>query len=210
VSDAVASGTITSLARPGGNITGFTQFEFAFSAKWLELLKEIAPRVTRVALLRDAPILASGIGIAATLQAVASSFGVELTSVGVRDAAEIERTVSQFAEHPNGGLIVAPGPLVASQIDLIAALAARNRLPAIYPFRYFAAKGGLASYGNDPIDDYRRAAVYVDRILRGEKPGDLPVQLPTKYQLVVNLKTAKALGLTVPPTLLATADEVIE
>jgi putative ABC transport system substrate-binding protein len=209
VIDPVGAGFVASLARPGGNATGFTIFEYGMSGKWLELLKEIAPRVTRAAVLRD-PVIASGIGQFAGIQAVASSFGVELSPVDVRDAGEIERAVTAFARSSNGGLIVTASALATRHRDLIIALAARHRLPAVYSYRYMVAAGGLASYGPDSIDQYRRAAGYVDRILKGEKPADLPVQSPTKYETVINLKTAKALGLTVPDTVLARADEVIE
>jgi putative ABC transport system substrate-binding protein len=207
VTDPVGSGLVESLARPGGNTTGFTAFEYGVSAKWLELLKEIAPRVTRVAVLRD---LAIGIGYLAAIQAVAPALGVELTPVGVRDAGEIERAVTAFARGSNDGMIVPPSTLALTHRELIAKLAVRHRLPAVYGFRYHVAIGGLVSYGPDTIDPFRRAAGYVDRILKGEKPADLPVQAPTKYELVINLKTARALGLDVPPTLLARADEVIE
>jgi ABC-type uncharacterized transport system substrate-binding protein len=209
VVDPVGAGFVTSLARPGGNATGFTIFEYGMSGKWLELLKEIAPGVTRAAVLRD-PAIASGIGQFATVQAMGPSLGVELSPVDVRDAGEIERAVTAFARSSNGGLIVTPSPLAQRHRDLIVALAARHRLPAVYAYRYYAADGGLISYGADSIDLYRRAAGYVDRILKGEKPADLPVQAPTKYELVVNLKTAKALGLTIPQPVLARADEVIE
>jgi putative ABC transport system substrate-binding protein len=209
VVDPVGSGFVASLARPDGNTTGFSMFEYSISGKWLELLKEVAPRVTRVAVLRD-PALASGGGQLGALQAVASSFGVELSPVGVRDAGEIERTVPAFARGVNGGLIVTGSTLVAVHRDLIVTLAARHQLPAVYPFRYFVTSGGLISYGPDSTDPFRRAASYVDRILKGEKPGDLPVQAATKFELVINLNTAKALGLEVPATLLARADEVIE
>ncbi len=209
VPDPVASGFVASLAQPGGNATGFTIYEYGTSAKWLELLKEIAPQVTRAAVLRD-PAIASGIGQLAAIQGVAPALGVELRPVGVRDASEIERAVTAFAREPNGGLIVLASPLSIVQRDLIIALVARYRLPAVYSLRFFIASGGLISYGPDSIEPYRRAASYVDRILKGEKPADLPVQAPTKYELVINLKTAKALGLDVPASLLATADEVIE
>jgi putative ABC transport system substrate-binding protein len=207
--DPVAAGFVASLARPGGNATGFTTSEYGVSGKWLELLKEIAPGVTRAAVLRD-PTIPSGIGQFASLQSAAPSFGVELSPVNVRDASEIQHDVTAFARGSNGGLIVTSSGLAAVHRQLIITLAARHRLPAIYSYSYFATSGGLISYGPDPIDQYRRAAGYVDRILRGEKPADLPVQAPTKYELAINLKTAKALGLTVPPTLLARADEVIE
>ena len=209
VADPVGAGFVDSLARPGGNATGFTLFEYGMSGKWLELLKEIAPRVTRAAVLRD-PAIAAGIGQFGAIQAVAPSFGVEVSPVDVRDAGEIERAVAAFARCSNGGLIVTASALAIVHRDLIIALAARHRLPAVYFARYFVTGGGLISYGPDFIDQYRRAAGYVDRILKGEKPADLPVQAPTKYELVINLKTAKALGLDVPPTLLARADEVIE
>jgi putative ABC transport system substrate-binding protein len=207
VIDPVGAGMVASLARPGGNTTGFTVFEYGMSGKWVELLKEITPGVRRVAVLRD---LAIGIAQLAAIQAVAPSFGVELTVIGVRDADEIESAIAAFARSPNGGLIVTASTSAAIHRELISTLAARHRLPAVYSFRYFVMAGGLISYGPDSIDPYRRAAGYVDRILRGEKPADLPVQAPTKYELVINLKTAKALGLEVPPTLLARADEVIE
>jgi len=209
VTDPVGAGYVESLARPGGNATGFIPFEFGMSAKWLELLKEIAPGVTRAAVLRDATI-PSGVGQFTSIQSVAPSFGVELSPLDVRDAKEIERDITAFARGSNRALIVTSSGLAAVHRELIITLAARYRLPAVYSYRYFAASGGLLSYGPDPIDQYRRAAGYVDRILRGEKPAELPVQAPTKYELVINLKTAKALGLTVPPTLLARADEVIE
>jgi putative tryptophan/tyrosine transport system substrate-binding protein len=209
VIDPVGAGFVASLARPGGNATGFTIFEYGMSGKWLELLKEIAPRVARAAVLRD-PAIASGIGQFGAVQAVAPSFGVELSPVDVRDAGEIERAVMAFARSSNGGLIVTASTLASRHRDLIIALAAGHRLPAVYPFRYFATAGGLISYGPDSIDAYRRAAGYVDRILKGEKPADLPVQAPTKYELVINLKTAKALGLEVPATVLTRADEAIQ
>jgi ABC-type uncharacterized transport system substrate-binding protein len=209
VADPVGSGLVESLARPGGNATGFSVFEYGISVKWLELLKEIAPRVTRAAILRD-PAIASGIGQMAAIQGVAPGFGVELHPLGVRDAAEIERAVTAFARSSNGGLIVTANPLTLLHRELIISLAVRHQLPTVYPLRFFVADGGLISYGPNSIDPYRRAAVYVDRILKGEKPADLPVQAPTKYELVINLKTAKALGLDVPTTLLARADEVIE
>jgi len=209
VIDPVGAGFVASLAQPGGNATGFTLFEYGMSGKWLELLKEIAPRVTRAAVLRD-PAIASGIGQFATVQAVAPSLGVELSPVDVRDAPEIERAVTAFARSGNGGLIVTASALATRYRDLIITLAARHKLPAVYSRRLFVADGGLLSYGPDYVDQFRRAASYVDRILKGEKPADLPVQAPTKYELVVNLKTAKALGLELPATLLARADEVIE
>ncbi len=209
VIDPVGAGFVASLARPGGNATGFTMFEYGMSGKWLELLKEIAPGMTRAAVLRD-PAIASGIGQFAAVQAVAPSLEVELSPVEVRDAGEIERAVTAFARSLNGGLIVTASALASRHRDLIITLAARHRLPAVYASRYFVTAGGLISYGPDLVDQYRRAAGYVDRILKGEKPADLPVQAPTKYELAVNLKTAKALGLTVPDKLLVAADEVIE
>jgi putative ABC transport system substrate-binding protein len=207
--DPVGAGLVTSLARPGGNTTGFASFEYSLSIKWLELLKQVAPRVTRVAVLRDS-LTPVGIGQLAAIQGVAPSFGVELTPIVVRDAGEIEPAVAAFARSPDDGLIVTIGTLTDAHRDVIGKLAARLRLPAVYPFPFFVRSGGLISYGTDIIDSYRRAASYVDRILKGEKPADLPVQQPTKIQLVINLKAAKALGLDVPPTLLARADEVIE
>ena len=183
--------------------------EYGFSGKWLELLKQIAPQVTRAAVIRD-PALSFGIGIFGAIQAVAPALGVEVTPIGVHDIGDIERAVEAFARSANGGLIVTPSPWAATHRDLIIALAARHRLPAVYSFPYFTTSGGLISYGPNSIDPFRRAAGYVDRILKGEKPADLPVQAPTKYELVINLKTAKALGLDLPPTLLARADEVIE
>jgi putative tryptophan/tyrosine transport system substrate-binding protein len=207
--DPVAAGFVSSLARPGGNATGFTTAEYGISGKWLELLKEIAPGVTRAAVLRD-PSIPAGIGQFTSIQSVAPSFGIELSPVDVRDASEIERAVTAFARGSNSGLIVTSSGSAAVHRELIIALAARHRLPAVYNYRYFATSGGLISYGPDPIDQYRRAAGYVDRILKGEKAADLPVQAPTKYELAINLKTARALGLAVPPTLLARADEVIE
>jgi putative ABC transport system substrate-binding protein len=209
VSDPVGAGFVESLARPGGNTTGFTLFEFSMSAKWLELLKAIEPSLTRVAVLRD-PDLASGIGQFAAMQSVAPSLGIELTPIGVRGASEIERALSAVTQRSNTGLVVLPGSLSLLHRKLIITLAANHHLPAVYPFRYHVIDGGLISYGPDTIDQYRLAAGYVDRILKGERPADLPVQAPTKYELVINLKTAKALGLDVPPTLLARADEVIE
>ena len=208
VIDPVGSGLVASLARPGGNATGFTLFEYAIAAKWLELVKEIAPGVTRVAVLRD-PAIAAGIGQFAAVQTVAP-MNIELSAVGLQEAGEIEQSIAGFAHGSNGGLIVTAGGFSVNHPDLIVALAARYKLPAVYPFRFFVNAGGLISYGPDPADPYRHAAGYVDRILKGEKPADLPVQAPTKYELVINLKTAKSLGLTVPDTLLARADEVIE
>jgi putative ABC transport system substrate-binding protein len=207
--DPVGAGFVASLARPGGNATGFMSYEYGISGKWLELLKEIAPRLTRAAVLRD-PTVASGIGQFGAIQSVAPSFGVELSPVNVRDAGEIERAVTAFAPPSNGGLIVTGSALALVHRDLIVTLAARHRLPAVYADRVFVTDGGLISYGPDRVDHFRRAAGYVDRILKGEKPADLPVQAPTKYELLINLKTARTLGLEVPPTLLARADEVIE
>ena len=210
VTDPVGAGYVENLARPGGNATGFIPFEYSIGGKWLELLKEISPRVTRAAVLRDAA-LALGSGQLGAIQALAPSVGVELRPVGVGDASEIERAVTAFAQAANnGGLIVTASAPAIKHRDLIIALATRHRLPAVYSARFFVTGGGLISYGPDGIEPYRQAAGYVDRILKGEKPGNLPVQGPTKYKLVINLKTAKALGLTVPPTLLARADEVIE
>jgi putative tryptophan/tyrosine transport system substrate-binding protein len=208
VTDPVGGGLVASLARPGGNTTGLTLSEYGLSGKWLELLKEIAPRVTRAAVLRD-PV-AVGIGQFAAIQAAAPSLQIELSPVDVRDASEIERAVTAFADGPNGGLIATASALTAIHRELIIALATRHKLPAVYPFRYYVTSGGLISYGPDTVDQYRLAARYVDRILKGEKPADLPVQAPTKYELVINLKTAKALGLDAPPSVLARADEVIE
>jgi putative ABC transport system substrate-binding protein len=208
VIDAVGSGLVRSLAQPGGNATGFLLFEYSIASKWLELLKEIAPRVARVAVLRDAAT-AAGVGQFAAVQTVAP-IGVELRVIGIDDHGEIERDIAALARGPNGGLIVTANRFAVNHPDGIAALAARHKLPAVYPFRYFVHAGGLISYGSDEDDQYRRAAVYVDRILKGEKPADLPVQAPVKYELAINLKTAKALGIEVPPTLLARADEVIE
>jgi ABC-type uncharacterized transport system substrate-binding protein len=209
VTDPVGAGFVDSLARPGGNTTGFTSLEYGFSAKWLALLKQVTPGVTRVAVLRD-PANPSGIGLFAAMQGIAPAFGMELIPVGARDAAEIEHNVAAFAGAPKGALIVPVSTLMIVHRDMIIALAYRHRLPAIYASRFFAADGGLISYGPDNIDQFRKAAGYVDRILKGEKPADLPVQAPSKYELVLNLKAAKALGLTFPETLLATADEVIQ
>ena len=205
----IRGGLVESLSRPGGNATGFMNFEYSISGKWLELLKQIAPSVTRAAVLRDAN-QGSGTGQFAVIQAVAPSLRVEVNPVNMRDASEIERTVTAFARSPNGGLIVTAGAPAIAHRDLIVMLAARHKLPAVYPSRFFVAGGGLNSYGPDLIDQYRRAADYASRVLKGEKPADLPVQAPTKYETVINLKTAKALGLEVPPALLARADEVIE
>jgi len=209
VTDPVSSGYVASLARPGGNTTGFTQWEFGISAKWIELLKEIAPGVKRAAVLYD-PIQPAGFGQLGALQSVAPSLGVEISPLNARDAPAIEKAVDAFVRGPNDGLIVLPGAPSVVHRALIVALAARHKLPAVYPFRFFVTSGGLIYYGPDEIDVFRQAAGYIDRILKGEKPADLPVQAPTKYELAVNLKTAKALGLAVPDTVLARADEVIE
>jgi putative ABC transport system substrate-binding protein len=207
--DPVGAGHVASLARPGGNVTGFTQFEYSLSGKWPELLKEIVPGTKRVGVLRD-PTNPAGIGQWAIIQSVAAAAGMELTPIEVRDAGEIERGVAAFAREANGGLVVPVSANVTIHRELVIASAARHRLPAVYPYRFFVAAGGLISYGPDLVGQYRKAAAYVDRVLKGEKPADLPVQSPTKYELVINLKTAKALGLTMPPALLARADEVIE
>jgi putative tryptophan/tyrosine transport system substrate-binding protein len=207
--DPVGAGLVASLARPGGNVTGFMQFEYSLSAKWLELLKQIAPSVTRAAVLRE-PDVTAGIGQFAVIQAVAPSLGIDVSPVNVRVAQEIEQVVTGFARSPHSGLIVTASGLAAIHRDLIITLAARHKLPAVYARRLFVAEGGLICYGADRVELFRQAAQYVDRILKGEKPADLPVQAPIKYELVINLKTAKALGLEVPPTLLARADEVIE
>jgi putative tryptophan/tyrosine transport system substrate-binding protein len=209
VLDPVSSGFVDSLARPGGNITGFSSYDFGLGAKWLELLKDVAPGVTRVGVLRD-PSIRGGSGLLGAMQAVASAFKVELVAIDVREAAAIERGVAAFAQGSDRGLIIAANPGAIVHLDLIVALAARNRLPAVYPYRFFATRGGLISYGSDNLDEWRKAATYMDRILKGESPAVLPVQQLTRYELVINLKTAKALGLTVPETLLARADEVIE
>jgi putative ABC transport system substrate-binding protein len=209
VPDPVGAGFVDSLARPGGNATGFTPFEYSISGKWLELLKEIAPGVMRVAVIWD-PAITAGIGQWAAIQSVAPSAGVEVSPVNMLDAPEIERAIAAFARSANGGLIVTASALAVIHRDLIVTLAARHKLPAVYYERFYVTGGGLISYGPDLIDQYRRAASYVDRILKGEKPADLPVQAPTKYILAINLKTAKALGLDVPVTVLARADEVIE
>jgi putative ABC transport system substrate-binding protein len=208
VIDPVGGGFVESMARPGGNSTGFIAFEYAIGAKWLELLREVAPHVTRAAVLRDTTI-AAGIGQFAAIQATATR-GIDLSAVGLQDAGAIEPAVAAFARIPNGGLVVTASPFAGNYPALIVALAARYKLPAVYPFRLFVSAGGLMSYGPDVVSQSRPAAEYVDRILKGEKPADLPVQAPTKYELVINLKTAKALGLTVPDSLLARADEVIE
>jgi putative ABC transport system substrate-binding protein len=209
VADPVGAGFVDSLARPGGNASGFIQFEYSLSGKWLELLKQIAPGVTRAAVLRD-PAITSGIGQFAVIQSVAPSVGVEVSAINVRDAGEIERAVTAFARSSNGGLIVTASALAVLHRQPIIALAARHKLPAVYYRRYFVTSGGLISYGYDVVEQFRGAAGYVDRILKGATPADLPVQAPTKYELVINLKTAKALGLDVPATVLARADEVIE
>jgi putative ABC transport system substrate-binding protein len=207
--DPVGGGLVANLSRPGGNATGFTSTDYGMSGKWLELLKEIAPRVTRAAILRD-PAIAQGIGQFGAIQSAAPSLGLEVSPVNVRDAGEIERDVTTFAHAPNGGLIVTGSGIAIVHRDLIVSLAARYKLPAIYPQRIFITAGGLISYGPDPIDPHQRAAGYVDRILKGEKPADLPVQAPTKYETIINIKTAKTLGLTFPPAILGRADEVIE
>ncbi len=209
VADPVGGGFVESLAHPGGNATGFTVFGYDISAKWLELLKQMAPRMTRTAVLRD-PVNPSGPGQFGAVQAVAPSFGVEVSPVGLHDAGEIERGLTAFARGSNGGLIVTPSSLAIVHRELIIGLAARLRLPAIYPFPYFVTGGGLISYGPDVVDQYRQAAGYVDRILKGEKPADLPVQQSTKVELVINLKAAKALGLTIPQSVLVRADKVIQ
>ena len=209
VSDSVGSGFVASLARPGGNMTGFHNFEPAMGAKWLEVLKQIAPGVRRVAFIH-VPEIAANVAFLRVAEAASASLGVTVTPAGVRDASDIERVIAAFAREPNGGLVVAPTPLAAAQRELIPASAARLGLPAIYPFRYFSTSGGLVSYGINRREHVLEAASYVDRILRGTNPGALPVQLPTKYELVINLKTAKALGLTIPQSLLVRADEVIE
>jgi putative ABC transport system substrate-binding protein len=209
VADPVGAGFVESMSRPGGNVTGFVQFEYTLSGKWLELLKQIAPSVTRVAVLRD-PAITSGIGQFAVIQSVAPSFGVEVGAINVRDADEIKWAVTAFARSPNGGLILTASALAVAHRELIIALAAQHKLPAVYYRRYFAVSGGLMSYGYDVVQQYRGVAGYVDRVLKGEKPADLPVLAPTKYELVINLKTAKALGLVVPPPVLGRADELIE
>lgn len=209
VIDPVGAGFVDSLARPGGNATGFTVFEYGMSGKWLELLKQLSPAVTRAAVLRD-PTIASGIGQFAAVQAVAPSLGVDLSAVDVRDAGEIERAITAFARSSNGGLIVTANALATRHRELIITLAAQHRLPAVYPYRRFVDDGGLVSYGPDFVDQYRQAAGYIDRVLKGEKPAEMPVQAPIKYGIVINLKTIKSLGLTVPPAVLARADEVLE
>jgi ABC-type uncharacterized transport system substrate-binding protein len=209
VADPVGAGFVDSLSRPGGNATGFIAVEYGMGSKLLELLKEIAPRVTRAAVIRD-PAISAGIGMFGAIQSAAPSLGVEATPVNVRDIGQMESAIAAFARTGNGGLVVTPSPLAFAHRDLIVSLAARHNLPAVYFTRTFVATGGLACYGPDNLDQYRRAAGYVDRILKGEKPADLPVQAPTRYELVINLKTAKALGIEIPPILLARADEVIE
>jgi ABC-type uncharacterized transport system substrate-binding protein len=209
LSDPVGGGLVASLARPGGNATGFTIFEYSMSGKWLEPLKEVVPSVKRVAVLRD-PVIPQGIGQFGAIQSLGPSLGVEVSPLNVRDAGEIERDLTTFSRGSNGGLVVTGSGLAIIHRELIITLAARYKLPAIYFDRFFVADGGLISYGSDLLDQYRRAAGYVDRILKGEKPANLPVEAPTKYEMVINLKTAKALGLTIPPSVLARANEVIE
>ena len=209
VTDPIGQGFVATLPHPGGNITGFALYEYGISTKWLGLLKEVAPRLTRVAVLRD-PTLPFTSGELGAMQGAAPALRVDISAVNVRNAGEFERGIDAFARQPNGGLVTLGSPVTLAHRDLIVALAARHKLPAIYTTRYFVTSGGLMSYGPDRVEIYRRAAAYVDRILKGEKPGDLPVQVPIKYELVINLKTAKALGLTVPAGLLARADEVIE
>jgi putative ABC transport system substrate-binding protein len=209
VADPVGSGFVTSLARPLGNATGFAMFEFGISAKWIELLKQIAPGVARAAVLLD-PLAPTGFGQLGAIQSMAPSLGIEVSPISMRDATEIERAVAAFAHGSHDGMIVLPGVQTVTHRGLIVALAARHKLPAVYPYRYYVTEGGLICYGPNEIEQYRQAAGYVDRILKGEKPSNLPVQAPTKYELVVNLRTAKALGVEVPPSVLARADEVIE
>jgi putative ABC transport system substrate-binding protein len=209
VIDPVGGGYVESLAHPGGNITGFSMFEYGIAGKWLELLKQIAPRVVRVAVIHE-PTSPQAAALLREIDSGAGSFGVQTSAMGVRDQTEIERGIEAFAQEPNGGLIVLTSPLTVAHRDLLIALAAQYRLPSVYPFRYFATSGGLASYGVDNNALYLGAMSYVDRILKGEKPGDLPVQQATKFELVINLKTAKVLGLTIPPGVLAIADEVID
>jgi putative ABC transport system substrate-binding protein len=209
VADPIGGGFVASLSRPGGNSTGFTVFEYGISAKWLELLKQIAPKTTRAAVVRDIAV-ATGIGQFGAVQSVAPSLGVEVSGLAVRKVDEIEQAVATFARQTNGGLIVTGSPFTDIHRGLIISLAAKYRQPAIYAYRYYVTDGGLLSYGPETTEPYRRAAGYIDRILKGDKPADLPVQAPTRYELVINLKTAKALGLDVPATLLARADEVIE
>jgi putative tryptophan/tyrosine transport system substrate-binding protein len=209
VADPVGAGFVDTMARPGGNATGFVQFEYSLSGKWIEVIKEVAPSVTRVAVLRD-PNISAGIGQFAVIQAMAPSVGVEVAAINVSDAGSIERAISAFARFPNGGLILTGSALAGTHGELIISLAAQYKLPAVYYRRYYAVRGGLISYGYDILQQYRGAAGYVERILKGEKPADLPVQAPSRYELVINLKTAQALGLTIPPAILARADAVIE
>ena len=209
VSDPISAGFVASLAKPGGNITGFTNIDYTVAAKWLELLKEIAPNVTRAGVIRDPTAIAS-IGQLTAINSVARSVGVEVSPLGGVDAGDIERTVTEFSRGPNGGLIVVATPFSVNNRSLIISLAAQHRLPTVYPLPFFVADGGLICYGPDSIEPYRQAAHYVDRILKGEKPSDLPVQTPTKYEMVINLKTAKALGLTIPNSVLSRANKVIE
>ena len=209
VTDPVGAGFVDSLSRPGGSLTGFMIYEYSLGGKWLELLKQIAPDVTRVAIVRD-PLNPAGVAMFGAIQASAQSFGVQVNPIGTQSTEEVERGIAAFARSPNGGLIVTPSASASVQRNLIVTLAARHKLPAVYPFRYIVTIGGLLSYGPDLVDQFRLAAGYVDRILKGATPADLPVQAPTKYELVINLKTAKALGLEVPTSLLARADEVIE
>jgi putative ABC transport system substrate-binding protein len=209
VVDLLGAGFVSTLARPGGNTTGFTAFEYSISGKWLELLKEIAPNVRRLAVLRD-PAVAAGVGQFAVIQSILPSSAFELSSIDTRDASEMERALDIFAREPNGGVIETASVSGTTHRKTVISLAMRYRLPTVYPFRYYVSEGGLASYGPDPIDQFKRAAKYADRILNGVKPGDLPVQAPTKYNFVINLRAAKAIGLALPPTLVATADEVIE
>ena len=209
VTDPIGRGYVASLAEPGGNATGFTSFEFGIGGKWLELLKQIAPGMARVAVLRD-PVITAGMGYLAAIHALAPSFGVEVSPVDVRVKSDMERAIAAFARTPNGGLIITPDPAAIAHREVIIALASQYRLPAIYPFRYFAVEGGLISYGPNAIEQFRRAASYADRILKGEKPGNLPVQAPTKFELAISLKTAKALDVAVPQMLVSRADELIE
>ena len=209
VADPVAGGFVASLAEPGGNVTGFVNFEYAIAGKWVTLLREIAPRAIHLAAVLD-PLLGTSAGILGAVQAVSSALGLQLSVVNARNGAEIERAISTLSRDHETGLIVLPGPTLTTSYERIIALAAQLRIPTIYPYRYVVAAGGLASYGRDPTEEYRKAASYVDRILRGEKPADLPVQTPTKYELAINITTAKAIGIAVPPTLLARADEIIE
>jgi putative ABC transport system substrate-binding protein len=209
VVDPLGAGFVNTLARPGGNATGFTAFEYSISGKWLELLKEIAPNIRRLAVLRD-PAVAAGVGQFAVIQSILPSSDFELSSIDTRDASEMERALDIFARELNGGVIETASVSGTTHRKTVISLAMRYRLPTVYPFRYYVAEGGLASYGPDPIDQFKRAAKYVDRILKGAKPGDLPVQAPTKYNLIINLRSAKAIGLALPPTFVATADEVIE